>query len=207
MNIIPEEQAAFRKGYSTVDHILTLYSLIMKQFAQNRKLYVAFIDYRRCYDNINRLALFTVLERYGIVGPFLDTLKSIYSKVEAAVKCKDGLVTDFFNYQIGLKQGCILSSLLFNRFISIVSKILNEEGMHGLQFIPNTNILHHLFYADDNCIFSTTPAGLQNKLNILHRLSDKLGMQINLDKTKIVVFRKGGYLGRNEKWHYNQQSI
>ena len=127
--------------------------------------------------------------------------------MEAAVKCKDGLVTDFFNCPIGLKQGCILSPLLFNIFISIVSKILNEEGMHGLQFIPNTNILHHLFYADDNCIFSTTPAGLQNKLNILHRLSDKLGMQINLDKTKIVVFRKGGYLGRNEKWHYNQQSI
>ena len=203
LNIIPEEQAAFRKDYSTIDNIFTLYTLVCKQFSQNRKLYVAFIDYRRCFDNINRLALFTVLNRYGINGKFLDALKSIYSSVKSAVKVNNNNVTDFFNCPIGLKQGCILSPILFNIFISEVSTNLNKSGIHGLQLVPNLDILHHLFYADDNCIFSTTPVGLQNKLDILHRLSLSLGMEVNLDKTKIIVFRKGGHLSRFEKWNYN----
>ena len=59
--------------------------------------------------------------------------------------------------------------------------------------VPNENILHHLFYADDNCIFSTTPRGLQSKLDLIYNLSVKLGLEVNLDKTKIIVFRKGGF--------------
>ena len=49
LEIIPEEQAAFRKKYSTVDHIFTLYAMILKQFSRNRKLYVAFIDYKKMF--------------------------------------------------------------------------------------------------------------------------------------------------------------
>ena len=207
LDIIPIEQAAFRANFSTVDHIFTLYTLICKQFNQNRKLYVAFIDYRRCFDNINRQALFTVLERYGIVGHFLDVIKSIYSNVLSAVKNNTGTLTEPFECPNGLKQGCILSPLLFNIFISEVSKSINTNGIHGLQLVPNSDIFHHLFYADDNCIFSTTPVGLQNKLNILYDLSVKLGMEVNLDKTKIIVFRKGGHLSRFEKWHYNHIPI
>ena len=207
LNIIPNEQAAFRANFSTIDHIFTLYTLICKQFNQNRKLYVAFIDYRRCFDNINRQALFTVLERYGIVGQFLDVIKSLYSNVLSSVKDSNGLLTDFFECPNGLKQGCILSPLLFNIFISEVSKSINTNGIHGLQLIPNSDIIHHLFYADDNCMFATTPRGLQNKLNILYDLSVKLGMEVNLDKTKIIVFRKGGHLSRFEKWHYNNTPI
>ena len=116
----------------------------------------------------------------------------------SAVKC-NGNHTDFFECPIGLKQGCILSPLLFNIFITYVSKYLNTHGLHGLQLIPNENILHHLFYADDNCIFSTTPRGLQSKLDLIYNLSEKLGLEVNLDKTKIIVFRKGGFLGKHEK--------
>ena len=206
LNIIPEEQAAFRKDYSTVDHIFTLYTLIMKQFQMNRKLYVAFIDYRKCFDSVRREALFHVLRSYGISGNFLKAIEALYSHVFSAVKC-NGKHTDFFECPIGLKQGCILSPLLFNIFITYVSKYLNTHGLHGLQLIPNENILHHLFYADDNCIFSTTPRGLQSKLDLIYNLSEKLGLEVNLDKTKIIVFRKGGFLGKHEKWYYNSKPV
>ena len=73
--------------------------------------------------------------------------------------------------------------------------------------VPNENILHHLFYADDNCIFSTTPRGLQSKLDLIYNLSVKLGLEVNLDKTKIIVFRKGGFLGKHEKWYYNSKPV
>jgi len=149
LKIIPEEQAAFRKKNCTTDHVFTLYTLICKQFSQNRKLYVAFIDYRRCFDDINRQALFNVLQRYDIVGHFLDVLKSLYTNVSAVVKINNNTFTSAFESPIGLKQGCILSPLLFSIFISVVTKCITESGVHGLQLIPNSNILHHLFYAYD----------------------------------------------------------
>ena len=154
------------------------------------------------FDSVQREALFNVLRRYGINGNFLDSIVSLYSDVSAAVKC-NGKISDYFNVPIGLKQGCVLSPLLFNIFISEVSKYINLEGMHGLQLVANENILHHLFYADDNCIFATTPRGLQSKLNTVYSTSLRLGLEVNLDKTKIIVFRKGGFLGKHEKWYYN----
>ena len=140
-----------------------------------------------------------MLKRNGINGNFLEMLKSLYDNVSSAVKCANNNFTEYFDCPVGLKQGCILSPILFNIFISEVSRNINKNGMHGIQLLPNLDIFHHLFYADDNSIFSTTPMGLQNKLNIIHEQSKRLGLTVNINKTKIMVFRKGGHLSRHEK--------
>ena len=44
LGLLPENQAGFSEGYSTVDHIFSLYAMVQKQFSKNQKLYVAFID-------------------------------------------------------------------------------------------------------------------------------------------------------------------
>ena len=62
-------------------------------------------------------------------------------------------------------------------------------------------------YADDNAIVSDTPIGLQSKLDIIQQQSIRLGLKVNLNKTKIIVFRKGGFLGKNEKWFYSGNKL
>ena len=62
-------------------------------------------------------------------------------------------------------------------------------------------------YADDNAIVSDTPIGLQSKLDIIQQQSIRLGLKVNLNKTKIIVFRKGGFLGKNEKWFYSGKQV
>ena len=52
-----------------------------------------------------------------------------------------------------------------------------------------------------------TPANLQHNLNLLDMAASQLGLKINVQKTKIMVFRKGGYLGKNEKWFLNGEQI
>ena len=47
---------------------------------------------------------------------------------------------------------------------------------------------------------SSTPSGLQNQINSLEKASKSLGLTVNLDKTKIMVFRKGGHIAAGEKW-------
>ena len=63
---ISEEQAGFRKHYSTVDHIFTLVSMIRSCLFgyQISKLYVAFIDYQKTFDTVYRDVLWKVLQKY-----------------------------------------------------------------------------------------------------------------------------------------------
>ena len=44
---ILEQQAAFRAGYSTIDHIFTLYGLVQKHLQRYTKFYVAFVDLKK----------------------------------------------------------------------------------------------------------------------------------------------------------------
>ena len=201
-NILPEEQAGFRRGYSTIDHIFTLYAMVSKCFAKNRKLYVAFIDFSKCFDSINRSALFNVLKRHGLSGDFLLTVQCMYDHVYASVK-NSNTMSDYFESLVGLKQGCLISPSCFNIFIAELTRKINLYSRNGIQFSPNDPIIHHLMYADDNVLISETPVGLQQKLNTLYQQCQRLGLVVNLNKTKIIVFRKGGFLGQNEHWNYN----
>ena len=60
-----------------------------------------------------------------------------------------------------------------------------------------------LLYADDIVIFSETPEDMQSSLNILHNYCNKWKLKVNIGKTKIMVFRKGGILSRNLKFYFN----
>ena len=56
-------------------------------------------------------------------------------------------------------------------------------------------------------MLSLTPRGLQAAINTLERESKELGLEINLQKTKIMVYRLGGYLGKNERFFLNSKEI
>ena len=205
-NIIPEEQAGFREGYSTTDHIFTLYSMIMLQFSKNKKLYVCFVDYKKAFDSVNRHALFKILEANGINGKFLDAIKSIYQTVSASVTV-DGKHSNTFYSSTGLKQGCLLSPNLFSLFMTEISKALNADGVKGISFQENLNVIFHLLFADDILLVSESISGLQNQLDILYFQSQRLGLEINNEKTQIVIFRKGGFVSKHEKWFYGNINL
>ena len=77
----------------------------------------------------------------------------------------------------------------------IWKKELIQKGAGG--FDIGMLKLYLLFYADDIVIFSNTSEGLQNGLGILSDYCIKWKLTVNIDKTKIMVFRKGGSLPRN----------
>ena len=62
-------------------------------------------------------------------------------------------------------------------------------------------------FADDIALISSTPSGLQNQINNLHKASKSLGLTVNLDKTKVIIFRKGGHIAATEKWFYEKTEI
>ena len=95
-NITGEYQAGFKRGYSTTDHMFTLLAFVQKQFAGSRKLYVAFIDFEKAFDSINRNLLWPILLKNGIKGKLFRCIKSMHSNVKVRVSCGDKL-TDYVN--------------------------------------------------------------------------------------------------------------
>lgn len=210
-NKLPEEQAGFRKGYSTVDQIFNLQGLIQKYLSKKGNVfYCGFVDFAKAFDCVNHEKLFYALLKQNLHGRIIKVLQDIYANVKAEVKAGDGL-SDSFRCKSGVRQGCILSPFLFAMYINELSTMLND----GNDYIYQTGIyisdvfrnITHLLFADDLVLLSDSVAGLQRKFNILSKYCKKWNMKVNLDKTKVVVFKNGGHLSSREKWSYDGNTV
>ena len=121
-NKINEEQAGFRRNYSTVDHIFTLHTIASNCLYGNKrsKLYAAFIDFRKAFDTVNRDKLWKILEKIGVSTKMITTLKAIYFHVKAIIR-QGHERTDEINCPKGVRQGCLLSPLLFSLLVAEIA--------------------------------------------------------------------------------------
>ena len=60
-----------------------------------------------------------------------------------------------------------------------------------------------MLLADDVILVSETVVGLQTQLNSLQHAASELELKVNVNKSNIIVFRKGGYIGARERWTYS----
>ena len=108
----------------------------------------------------------------GVSNKMLKALKSLYENVKCTVRI-NGRQSDWFSVGTGLKQGCILSPLLFNKYINDLVKELNELDC-GIKF-NETSIISILLYADDIVIMSDCEAKLQAMLTYLNNWCKRWG--------------------------------
>ena len=64
-----------------------------------------------------------------------------------------------------------------------------------------------MLYADGITLFSETEEGLQNGINILNAYCNRWKLQVNISKTKVVIFRKGSTIPKNLKFYYDGQEL
>ena len=95
-----------------------------------------------------------------------------------------------------------VSPLIFSLLISEVAEYVRKNGKHGIQLLPILEEIFLLLFADDIVLVSSTPSSLQNQINNLEKASNSLGLTVNLDKTKVMIFRKGGHIGAGEKFYF-----
>lgn len=204
---ISEEQSGFRSGYSTADNIFVLYAIVQRYLLKKSgKVYVCFVDFKKAFDTVDRAVLWNVLRNYGVDGKMLKMLQSMYKRVQSCVR-GSCTVSDFFESTSGVRQGCVMSPTLFSFLINELANDVLEHGDHGIQLTPDVVQILILLFADDVTLTSYCPSGLQRQIDILKRFADNFNMTVNLTKTKIIVFRKGGFLKRSESWKYGNEKI
>ena len=205
--IIGEEQAGFRAGYSTQDHIFTLHSIIdiylNKLNKKDTKLFCAFIDYQKAFDLVDRTSLWSKLLTYNINGRLMKLIFNMYQDTKACIKLNNKLSNSFI-CNIGVRQGDNLSPLLFALFINDFEKHLsNIDGYNGLSSLntlfTNATVnddletflkLYILLYADDTIVMAESPNKLQEALKAVSAYCDHWNLRINVNKTKIIRFTK-----------------
>ena len=129
------------------------------------------------------------LYKLGINAKMLRVIKDMYNKVKTCVRgCNS--YSDFFDCAVGLKQGEVISPILFSLFIEDLELFLQEDPTCGLSFDEITFIL--MLFADDMVIVGKDRNDLQRSLDLLNSYCNKWGLAVNTEKTKVVVFRKRG---------------
>ena len=189
-NIISSSQIGFMENHRTSDHIFTLKTLINRYVHQEPrgKIYACFVDFRKAFDSVWHNGLFHKLEKLNIMGNFLYVLKNMYSQTLCSVKI-DRMMTQFFPYSKGVRQGCPLSPSLFNIYLNdlVPSLSLSNSAPLGL---PNGSSISCMMYADDLILLSKSEEGLQSMLDKLQEFCESWELSINLKKTKCLTFQK-----------------
>ena len=85
-HIYVEAQAGFRKNMGTIDNIFVLHGVINHMLNENKKLYVAFIDYTKAFEYVVRENVWHKLLNYGVRGKIIDVIRSMYENIKSKVK-------------------------------------------------------------------------------------------------------------------------
>ena len=191
---IGEEQAGFRAGYSTMDHVFVLNSIIDIYLQKRKRVYCAFIDYKKAFDLVDRSSLWSKLISHGINGKLMSVIFNLYHHAKSCVRA-NGKMSDYFTCNVGVRQGENLSPLLFaiylNDFESYVSR--HYKGLDTLSdditchlSDPDIEVflgLHVLLYADDTIVMAETPEQLQKALNAVSDYCSQWNLTVNTSKT------------------------
>ena len=189
--ILRPEALGFVAGNRTSDAHLVVHSLIQRYCHQeNRKIFSCFVDFSKAFDTIPRDLLFEKLLKYGINGKFFNNIKTMYTNDNCCIKVGNKLTESFLANQ-GVKQGCILSPLLFNIFIADIVERFETENCRPIKIDESRN-LSCLLWADDIILLSHSEEGLRNMLSALDSYVNENGMSINTKKTQCMIFNKTG---------------
>ena len=211
---LPETQAGFRKGRGCLDQIFSLMCIVQIKL-RNRsvkdsvnkygKLYALFVDLRRAFDSINHTKLWRKLYKIGVSTKILNIIISLYSCANIKVRTNNGHTKSYCISQ-GVLQGEVLSPLLFALYVSDIDDFLDNSGCSPVS-LGGADGIHCLMLADDNVTLSESRLGLQNKINALAEYFKVNDLTVNLGKTKVMIFRRGGVLSQDDGFTYLGEEV
>ena len=203
--LLSDEQLGFVPGNRTSDAHMIIHNIIKHYCHKKGKMiYSCFVDFKKAFDCIPRDKLFEKLKTYGITGNFFNTLKRMYTNDSSKIKI-DGTLSNTLYPNQGVRQGCILSPLLFNIFLADLPRIFNVPECQT-PIIEGRDKISCIIWADDLVLFSESEGGLNKMMLNLSNYNEKNGLEINIVKTKCMIFNKTGKLIRRN-FKYRDKTI
>ncbi|KAK3568526.1 hypothetical protein QTP86_008620 [Hemibagrus guttatus] len=180
---IQEEQCGFRPSRGTLDQLYTLHRVLEGSWEFAQPVHMCFVDLEKAFDRVPRGILWEVLWEYGVRGPLLRAVRSLYNRSRSLVRiasCK----SDLFPVHVGLRQGCPLSPVLFIVFMDRISR--RSQGLEGVRF--GDHRISSLIFADDVVLLASSSLDLQHALGRFAAECEAAGMRVSTSKSE----EKGG---------------
>ena len=162
----PREQAGFRAGFSTTDHVQAINQLIEKANEYQLQLCLGFVDYQKAFDSIEHTNMFDALRKINIEEGYVSILEDIYTNTVARIHI-DNDVSREVKIQRRVRQGDTLSPKIFTATIEELFKKSHLNG--GVNIDGET--LTDLRFADDVAWISISTKDLEDQLTGLNRES------------------------------------
>jgi hypothetical protein len=197
--ILVEEQGGFRPHRGCPDQLFSLVELLKNR--GEKGTFCCFIDVKKAFDRVFRAER---IADEGVKGKMWRVLRSIYETVESCVRI-NGNLTDWFPVDTGVRQGCVLSPLLYALFINGLVKEINALNL-GIEIEEGGKQVSALLYADDIVLMSDDRYALQQMLDTVSNYAKKWRFELNPKKSEVVVFGQK-YAPRHINWRLGQYVI
>ena len=169
-----------------------------------------FVDLQKAYDNVDRLLLWEVLELFGIPPKIINLIRALHEESEATVFV-NGEASECFVTTNGLKQGSVLSPLLFNIFFGAIMNAARKEWKSqglGMQIVtrPSGEILTKRKHAKENVrkiLKWLTDIGFADDCVICAKSPEELQKMLNIFYIIVTAF---GQIIRRRSWMFVQHS-
>ncbi|BHF83999.1 hypothetical protein SprV_0902714900 [Sparganum proliferum] len=163
-------QAGFRAARGCADQIFTLRRILEFRHSYQQPTAVCFVDFAAAFDSM--------VYRQKIIA----MIKAYYRSTTARVLVRNNL-SQPFGIRSGVRQGCILSPILFNYAIDwILGRALRDSD--GVEIAPGHR-LTDLDYADDIALLASSFGDLQSMVSRVNEVAKSVGLSINAGKTKV----------------------
>jgi hypothetical protein len=191
--LIPPAQFGFRPRSGTLDAIFVLNKILERFVLRGSGLvFAALIDFKSAFPSVDRSLLFNKLAAWGMSARFGRALHALFENNTFVLRFASG-VTEEFRVNSGLREGSVLSPLLFSLFIADMERSVLQP------FDPSVNFQFQdfkvlgvpvpgLLYADDLIILARSQLALRKRLKRLESYVARNKLTVNVAKCEIVVF-------------------
>ena len=177
-------QFGFKEKLGTDICVFTLKQVIEYYQSLSSPVYVAFLDASKAFDKINHYhLLYKLLGRN--IPVIIVRLLYVWYKTQKFMVRWGAFMSDSFAVSNGVRQGGILSPVLFNIYLDDLSVKLNNSVGCSI----NGCTINHLFYADDSILMAPSPSGLQKLIDICVSYASQYELCFNAKKTKVMCFK------------------
>ena len=149
-------------------------------------MYFCFTGYTKAFDCVDHNKPWKIVQKMGIPDHLTCLLRNMHTGQEATVRTGHG-TTDWFQIGEGVRQGSILSPCLFNLCAEYIMRNTGLDGAQAGIKISGRSI-NNLRYADDTTIMPESEKELKSLLMKMREESEKVGLNPNIQKTKIMAF-------------------
>ena len=171
-------QFGFKKKSSTDLCVFAFKEIVDLYRSQSSPVFICFIDASKAFDLVCHWILFKkLLNRLPII--IIRLLVYWYSCQEFLVKWGN-IMSNGFKVSNGVRQGGVLSPILFNIYLDDLSRTLNRS-YNGCRL--NGVSMNHLIYADDMVLLAPSPDALQSLLDICNQYASEHCIKYNSRKT------------------------